>query len=298
MGRSLFDANRVFRAHMLRLDDVARPLCGSSVIETLYSPANSIGARFDRTLLTHPAIFMVEYSLARALMSAGVTPDMVLGASLGTFAAAALAGFVEPEDALSIVVQQARLLEEHCEPGGMIAVLADPQLCDEQWLRDECEVAAINFASHFVISAPQQHCARIEHALDARRIVWQRLAVSIAFHSRWVDSARSHFEQLAHSIRIESGALPLVCCERAEVVGDLKPDRFWRVTRAPIRFPQAIATLERNGEYRYVDVGPAGTLATFLKYGLDRASKSTVHAVLTPYGSDLKNWATLTGTEQ
>src|SRR5262245_62561009 len=125
MGRALYDGDDTFREWMIELDDIARGESGKSVIETLYSDAHCKGDPFDRTLLTHPAIFMVEYSLAQSLMRAGVRPDIVLGVSLGSFAAAAVAGFIDVEDALTAVARQAIALEEWCEPGGMIAVLAD-----------------------------------------------------------------------------------------------------------------------------------------------------------------------------
>jgi hypothetical protein len=97
------------------------------------------------------------------------------------------------------------------------------------------------------------------------------------------------------TVRIRGGNRPLVCCDRAATLADLHSGHFWDVTRRPIRFPQAIASLERNGPYRYVDAGPSGTLATILKYVLSPASRSMVHPVLTPYGGDLQNWALLTG---
>lgn len=117
MGKELYDNDAVFRGSMVRLDDVVRQLCGKSVIEALYSETRGKAEPFDRTLLTHPAIFMVEYSLAQTLMEAGVWPDLVLGVSLGSFAAAAVAGFINVEDALTAVMRQAIAFEECCEPG-------------------------------------------------------------------------------------------------------------------------------------------------------------------------------------
>src|SRR5262249_39807460 len=150
MGRALYDDNRTFRAWMMRLDDIARQLSGRSVIETLYSNGKGKGDPFDRTLLTHPAIFMVEYSLAQTLIHASVWPDMVLGVSVGSFAAAAVAGYIGVEDALTSVMRQAIALEEYCEPGGMTAVLADPAIFAESFLSDHSDLAAVNFSSHFV----------------------------------------------------------------------------------------------------------------------------------------------------
>ncbi|HET9483946.1 MAG TPA: acyltransferase domain-containing protein, partial [Xanthomonadales bacterium] len=116
MARALFEHEPVFRRWMLRLDGVVRDLADESVVEALYDDANDRSAAFDRLALTHPAIFMVEYALARALIDAGVEPDMTLGTSLGSFAAAAVAGFVDPEHALAAVVQQAAALETCCGP--------------------------------------------------------------------------------------------------------------------------------------------------------------------------------------
>jgi bacillaene synthase trans-acting acyltransferase len=294
MGRPLFEGNPIFRTHMLRLDAMVRESIGTSVVEMLYSPANGIAATFDRTRITHPAIFMVEYSTAQALMHAGVVPDIVLGTSLGSFVAATLAGCIALEDALTAVIRHALTIEEHCQPGGMIAVLADPALYDEKFLRSTCECAAVNFSSHFVISATQAQCTNIQNQLDSRDIPWQRLAVSHAFHSRWIDEARSHFESSMKSVPLKSGTLPLVCCDRAATLSKLHSAHFWDVTRHPIRFPPAIAGLEQKGTYRYVDAGPSGTLATIMKYVLPSGSRSVVHATLTPHGDDLRNWALLT----
>jgi bacillaene synthase trans-acting acyltransferase len=289
MGRELFEGNETFRGWMVRLDEIARRSSGRSVIDTLYSDGRGKGDPFDRTLLTHPAIFMVEYSLAQCLNHAGVWPDLVLGVSLGSFAAAAVAGFIDVEDALSAVIRQAMALEEWCEPGGMTAVLADPALFAEDFLGGRAELAAVNFSSHFVVSARRTELAEIEAALKKQNVTYQRLPVSVAFHSRWIDKAKAPFESFMRSIRCKEGRLPLACCDQTAILSGLPDDYFWNVVRHPIRFRETTARLEQQGAHRYIDVGPSGTLATFLKYGLPAATMSTVHAILTPFGADQKN---------
>jgi acyl transferase domain-containing protein len=293
MGRELFENDQTFHDWMVWLDDIPRRLSGKSVIEVLYSDLYGKGDPFDRTLLTHPAIFMVEYSLAKTLMDAGVQPDMVLGVSLGSFVAAAVAGFIGLEDALTSVVRQAMAFEEYCEPGGMTAVLSDPALFTAQFLSDRCELAAVNFSSHFVISARCAELAEIEATLDEQNVGYQRLPVAFPFHSHWIDKARTPFVSFMRSITCKQGRLPLACCDHTAVLSDLPKDYFWNVARRPIRFRETTARLEQQGARRYVDVGPAGTLATFLKYGLPPTSKSKVHAILTPFGFDQKNLAGL-----
>jgi bacillaene synthase trans-acting acyltransferase len=295
MGRALYDQNRVFRDSMLTMDGIVRELSGCSVVDTLYSETGSKRAIFDRTLLTHPAIFMVQHSLAQSLMHAGIMPDFALGASLGSFAAAATAGFVSAEVALAVLIRQAITLEACCEPGGMVAVLAAPTLYNQEFLISSSELAAVNFSSHFVVSARETRIAGIEFGLMQRNVTYQRLPVSFAFHSRWINEAKVPFESFARSIQYTTGKLPVICCERAEILTELPDNYFWNVARNPIRFREAIAQMELGGPCRYIDVGPAGTLATFLKYGLPAASASKVSSVLTPYGRDLENLVALTG---
>jgi bacillaene synthase trans-acting acyltransferase len=293
MGKAIYDGDETFRAWMARLDSIARERYGLSVIEAIYSPEHGKADIFDRTVLTHPAIFMVEYSLAQSLMQAGVRPDMVLGVSLGSFAAATVAGFIDVEDALTAVIQQAIALEESCERGGMTAVLADPKLFSEDFLSDCSELAAVNFSSHFVIAARSAELAEIEAVLSRQHISYQRLPVSLPFHSQWIERAKPPFVSFMRSIRHKQGRLPLVCCERSAVLSDLDDDYFWNVVRRPIRFSDTISLVEGQYCCRYIDVGPAGTLATFLKYSLPPTTQSSVHAILTPFGLDQKNLAAL-----
>lgn len=291
MGRQLYEGNASFRRWMDSLDDLAFGISGQRVIEAVRSGAKA--DVFDRLGLTHPAIFMVEYALARCLIEAGVEPDVTLGASLGTFAAAAIAGFIEPEDAMAAVLAQAAAFETTGEPGGMIAIMAHPSLHEESGLGERSDIAGINFDRHFVVSSPARELDAIESTLKQRGIVFQRLPVRFAFHSRWIDRLREPLTAAMSSLRTGPGALPLACCEHGGSVAELQADHFWRVVRHPVRFRDTILDLERQGPNRYVDVGPSGTLATFAKYALPPATKSSTHAILTPYGQDLRNLETL-----
>lgn len=287
MGRELFENNRVFRDWMMRLNERAEALLNQSVLDAIYSGGKT--TNFDRTLLTHPAIFMIEYSLAQCLLESGVMPHLLLGTSLGSFAAAAVAGCIEVDDAMRAVVKQAIAFESCCTPGGMISVLADPALFAEDFLSRHSELAAINFDSHFTVAARDRDVSEIEIELRKRGVTHQRLAVSFAFHSKWIDEARGPFESFMRSMPYTPARLPLACCEQAALLSAIPRDFFWRVVRKPIRLRETVAMLERSGVHRYVDVGPAGTMATFTKYCLPAGSLSTTHAILTPYGRDVGN---------
>jgi hypothetical protein len=68
---------------------------------------------------------------------------------------------------------------------------------------------------------------------------------------------------------------------------------IWNTVRRPIEFERTIAELEQRAPRHYIDVGPAGTLATFLKYGLPPSSASMSYPILSPFGSELKNYERL-----
>jgi len=290
MGEALFERNRVFREWMLRLDEVARRECGQSVVAAIYGSADK-AETFNRTLLTHPAIVMVEYALAQSLMDAGVMPDMTFGASLGSFTAAAVAGFIDVEDVLVAAIRQAAAFEARCAPGALLAVFATPTLFAERVLSDHSEFAGGGFASHFTVACKCERVPEIEAALRARNLEYQRLPVSFAFHSRWIDEAQRPFQSFMDSLTLEPGQIPLMCCAHAALLEELPDDFLWCAVRRRIRVQEAVARLERTGPHRYIDAGPSGMLATSLKYLLAAGSASTVHAVLTPYGRDEHNLA-------
>jgi acyl transferase domain-containing protein len=171
----------------------------------------------------------------------------------------------------------------------MTAVLAYPALLAQDFLSGCSELAAINFSAHFVVSAKRNELALIEDGLRKHKLGYQRLPVSFPFHSQWIDKARAPFQSFMRSIPRRQGQLPLACCDYTAILSDLPEDYFWTVIRHPIRFRETAEHLEQSGARRYIDVGPAGTLATFLKYGMQATTKSMIHSILTPYGFDKKN---------
>lgn len=289
MGQVLYEEKPVFRMWMQRLDQIVQDQTGYSVIDSLYESGHIKTMVFDQTLLTHPAIFMVEYALAQTLLVESITPDLLLGTSLGSFAAAAVAGCIDVEDGITAVLTQARLIEAHCQKGGMIAIFANPSIHLKDILKSNCEIASYNFSTHFVVAAKQSDLENIENLLRAKNLNFQRLPVSFAFHSSWIEEAEKPFKEFLKLLSFRPAAIPIVCCAQANVLLDLPENYFWEVIREPIHFQETIEYIEKIGRYRYIDVGPAGTLATFLKYGLPTTSTSKVLSTLTPYGHDLKN---------
>lgn len=293
MGRGLYEQNLVFRSSMDHMDRLARDMLGTSVVEALYGPHGK-AEPFDELRLTHPAIFMVEYALAQSVMDLGITPDCTLGASLGTFAAIAVAGCMTADDALAMVIRQALAIEEHCPKGGMIAVMGAPTLYDDSpFLQARSVIAGRNFAAHFVLSAPAENLSAIQSFLTRAGVTWQAVPVRYPFHAPWIDPMREVLIAASGTARIRLSETPVICCALGDMVREISDDFFWSVARDEIGFMPAIAQMEQGGAFDYLDLGASGTLATFLKYLLPAHSASRGFALMTPYGRDVELLASM-----
>ncbi len=286
MGRGLYEADSTFRHWMDLMDAQAEPVLGASVVREIFG-ARGRAEPFEELRLTHPAIFMVEYALARTVMELGVVPDYTLGASLGTLVALAVSGHMSQKAALRLVLDQARIIEEHCPAGAMIAVMAEPRL---YWtsaaLRALSVVAGQSFSAHFVLAMPQAHVREVEATLSAADATYQRLPVRYPFHSPWMDPVRDRLLEACPGHRLGAGVIPLACCALGGVLSTPASDYFWRIAREPIDFWRTIAQLEAVGPFDYVDLSPSGTLATFLKYQLGKEPASRFVAVMSSFGGE------------
>lgn len=291
MGRDLYEADAVFREELARCDEAYGAARGSSLLNVIY-PATKVGsdAVFDELRHTHPALFCLQYSLARTLLRRNHKPDLLLGYSLGEIVAAAVAGAMPFEAFLQVVMRQAEVLPSAAGPGGMLAVLAAP---DSAGLDDPAftgtAVAARNFANHFVLSGALADIERAQLQLKAREISTLRLPVPVAFHSPRLEVAKRAVKELVRDFQMRELSIPLMSASRVGLLEHLTPDFFWDVVREPVRFADAVAWLEARGDYAYVDLGPSGTLATFLKYVLPRSSGSSYHTTLSPYNRAVEN---------
>jgi acyl transferase domain-containing protein len=301
MGQVLYQRNRTFRQWMDRLDEVAADYVGQSIVAVMYDDKKSKSQPFDHLLHSHPALFMVQYAMARTLEADGFPPpDYLLGASLGEFVAAAVAETVPAEAMLFDLIKQARLFEAHCSGGAMLVVLDHvATFHTSATFSRGCELAGENFERCFVISGRQGEIDRIAAELKRADITHQMLPVPIAFHSSWIDPVAAAFQQ-TFSARVAGLArLPMISSARrmaGEEPGNASvasSSHWWQVIRQPIDFRQALAAFaHRHPQAIYLDLGPSGGMAAFARYNLPEEVHDRIHPVLTPFGRDEESMAT------
>ncbi|VEN73233.1 putative polyketide biosynthesis malonyl CoA-acyl carrier protein transacylase [Candidatus Desulfarcum epimagneticum] len=274
---------------MRRLDEVAAEGAGRSVLSCLYDGAKKKTDPFDCLTFSHPSLFMQQYALSRVLAEWGIEPDFVMGASLGEFVSLAVSGALSAENALRAVIRQARDALENAPPGGMTAVLDDPRLYKASpALYENVSLAGVHFDSHFVISGPPGGLARAAAFLKKKGVVFMSLPVERAFHSSGIRPARASFTRFLKTLPFQRPALPMISCLRAGLMNDISEDYPWEVAEGPVRFMETIQGLEKKGSYLYLDLGPSGTLANFVKANLASDSESSCMALCSPFGGETK----------
>jgi bacillaene synthase trans-acting acyltransferase len=290
MGRDLYENDKIFQHHIQSLDKKISAQFGQSVLEEIYTPGRDFQDSLDQLVLSGLSILLVELALIRTLHDKGLVPDVLLGSSFGTLVSCIIANCLDETDAIECLIEHGKLFQRTCEEGCMVAVLGSPQLYESDFaLQALSELVGINFDSSFVISMPHENFQKVEVLLNNAKVPHQKLPVGRAYHSQWIDNAKESFFNLYSKFDWKNPRLPIVCTSRSLPLIDTNIDTFWHIVRGPIHFQKTISWLEARGSHTYIDVGPSGTLATFLKYALPEKSNSRAFPILSPYKQSVRN---------
>ncbi|ROQ57386.1 acyl transferase domain-containing protein [Streptomyces sp. 840.1] len=258
MGGELYAAEPVFAA---AFDEVVAALD----VYLDRSLAGVIGGEpelLGRTAFTQPALFAVEVALFRLLSHYGVTPDYLVGHSVGELAAAHVAGVLSLEDAARLVCARARLMDGVAEGGAMVALNADEARV-AGWLRGRTgvDVAGVNSPAGTVVSGDESAVLEVLELARAEGVKATRLKVSHAFHSAHLDGMLAELTEVARTVTHAAPRIPVVSNVTGEVVEEFTPE-YWAVqARSAVRFADGVATLADLGVTAFLELGPDGTLA-------------------------------------
>jgi [acyl-carrier-protein] S-malonyltransferase len=231
------------------------------------------------TDVQQPALVTTSLAILAALRERGVRPDVVVGHSVGEFAALASVGAMGIADAIRLVRERGLAMAEaaRLRPGSMAAILGLEDEAVENLCRKIIGVwpANYNCPGQIVVSgengAVEECCAEAE-SLGARRAI--RLKVSGAFHSPLVAKAADRLRPALDRVRFAEPIAPFMSTvtakiEPAQRLASLLVDQL----TAPVKFTQAARELMREGVTTFVEVGPGNVLSGLIKR-IDRSVRT------------------------
>lgn len=266
MARDLYDSEPIYRETF----EACLAACESELADQLRglilaeeSEREHAAKELQRPSLQLPALFIVSYSLAKLWMELGVQPAILAGHSLGQNTAACLAGVFSLKDAMGLVCLRGRLVES-TEAGAMTSV-SMPATWIREHLADGLCLAAINGPELCAVSGALAAIEKFESELAAQEIDFTRIRVSTAGHSHLLDPILPEFQRYLESIQLNAPALPLLCNRTGERLTDEQATdpAYWTAhLRNTVDFVGCVETLEREGNYVLMEVGPGTVLGS------------------------------------
>jgi acyl transferase domain-containing protein len=288
MGAALYQHSQVFRTEADRclalLAAKGLDLRGLLFVPEGPAPrAPEAAERLQQTAVTQPAVFVVEWALSKLWESLGVKPAALVGHSVGEFCAAALAGSLELEEALSLVAARGRLVQA-LPPGAMLSVRVSAEDV-RPYLTGRLSLAAENGPQLSVVAGPTPEVEALERALSAKGTVFRRLRTSHAFHSSMMEPAMPAIAQEVARLHPRPARLPIASTLEGRLADPAvfaDPGYWVRHLREPVRFLPAVKAAAALPGALLLEVGPGRALSTLAK----QAGAAQVAASLTDAGEE------------
>ncbi|MDP7704960.1 SDR family NAD(P)-dependent oxidoreductase [Mycobacterium sp. TY815] len=263
MARELFDTEPLFAETVQRCADAIDGMLPRPLLEVLFASDRQIAETLRHTSFAQPALFAIEMGLARLWQSWGIEPDVVLGHSVGQYAAACVAGVFSLEDGARLMAERGRLFGSLPEGGRMVAIFADARHVEEVASGSaQVSVAAYN-GPNTVLSGPGADLEQLVATFNEEGIRCTWLDTSHAFHSALLDPVLDEFEAYAAGLEFTVPTLPLVCNRTGTVLTAETPlnGQYWRRhSRQPVQFADSVRTVAALGCTVLMEIGPQPVL--------------------------------------
>jgi amino acid adenylation domain-containing protein len=259
MCHDLYKHELVFTQAVDECATILQAQSGENILNVIFPEhqTNEVVDKLNNTYYTQPALFVVEYALARLWMSWGIQPIALCGHSIGEFVAAHLAGVFNLEDALKLVAGRGRIMSEQL-PGSMIAVRAGVDQV-KALLPLQLSVAAVNTPGNTVVSGALDVVDNFATKLQQENVPSRVLKTSHAFHSAMMDGAVAPFMELVNTVTLNPPLIPIASTATGKwlTAAEATSAKYWaQQLRKPVLFAQAIELVAASNNPVLLEIGP------------------------------------------
>jgi acyl transferase domain-containing protein/surfactin synthase thioesterase subunit len=263
MGAQLYRHQPVFRQEVDRCAEIVGNRLGPPLTDVLLCDQGASNL-IDETAYTQPALFAVQAGLLALWRSWGIVPDVVLGHSVGEFAAAYCAGVYTLEQVLGLLTERAGLMQALPRDGAMAAIFSDGETVTtaiEELGRADIAIAALNAPQNTVISGARDAVTALITRFERLGIRCQLLTVSHAFHSPLMRPAATKFGRIAARVQGQTPKITWLSTVSATPMQKSPAARYWRDHALnAVRFADAMRALDETGVSDVLEIGPGNTL--------------------------------------
>lgn len=267
MGRELLRDKPVFREVMQQLDAAIKSETGWSVLQQLEDAA--LDERLTRIDVIQPTLFAIEVALAGLWRSWGVTPNAVIGHSMGEIAAACVAGILSYKDAAAIICRRSALLMRVAGTGAMVVVDLTRDEAQRRISGNEgkVSVAVSNSARSTVLAGDPSVLDGIVQQLEVEDIFCRWVRVDVASHSPQMDPLKNDLLSALEQIKPLPGDIPLCSTVIPGMVEASAMNAGYWVSnlREPVLFGRAVEELVQQGFDTFIEMSPHPILVPFIE---------------------------------
>lgn len=270
MAQTLYKNNSVFRDAFLKCDELFKPYLLCSLSDLVYGE-NADADTIEKTVYAQPLIFSVEYALTKFWESVGIKPSLVLGHSIGEYAAAVTAGIMDLQTAVLLVSLRGRLMNEAPGKGTMVSIFADKQNT-QRLIGDLAEtvmIAVHNSDEICVISGVEKDVLEVQKRAEDEHIRTKRLKVSHGFHSMLMHPAAVQFKDLVRNVKFKPANITFMSAMYARPLADdevLQMDYWADHICNEVKFVETITAVKGYTDYLFLEIGSTNTLTSLCKY--------------------------------
>ena len=299
MGKQLFQTCSRFRESILSYQKICDSQGLPPVVDMI---ADDNAETKSKTIVqVQLATVFLQIALADLWRSWGIQPDLLVGHSLGEYAALCVSGVLSVSDTLHLVGRRSSMLLEKCTPGSHAMLAAElSRESTEDLLNTQkfpsCQVSCMNAPNRTVISGRINDLKKLQSHLQAKIIRATFLQVSYGFHSPQVDPILADFEDSATGIHYAKPLIPIASTLTGKIVSDVgtfTPNYLARQAREPVDFFGALQSSKSNGfaneQTLWMEIGPEPVCLGLIRSNLGVSSARLLPSVK----SSKDNWNTV-----